>query len=185
VNTTSIAGTVGDIDFNFGPSFNSPDATAVISMWMSDGTLSGVPSTSGTTAGVLPADVTMKIIGGTGSDYFHDFTFGTSLMFNLALNFDSPTPGTFTTDDTFGLALYDGMSMPLLANGSQGDFIFSVDMHPDGSYTTHDASSNGQLTISSSVPEPSTWTLFGAGLLGVAFPLYRRRIRAAHRSESK
>src|SRR5258708_40323118 len=74
VNTSSIAGTVGDIDFNFGGFVSSPNVTALISMWSSNGTLSGVPATMGTTSGVLPANVTMKVIGGTGSDYFHDFT---------------------------------------------------------------------------------------------------------------
>src|SRR5258708_6534475 len=140
VNTSSIAGTVGDIDFNFGGFVSSPNVTALISMWSSNGTLSGVPVTSGTTSGVLPTNVTMKVIGGTGSDYFHDFTFGNFLMFNLQLTYDSAIPGSFTTDDTWGLALYDSMVMPLLANGSQGDFIFTVDMHPNGTYTTHDAS---------------------------------------------
>jgi len=83
------------------------------------------------------------------------------------------------------LALYDSMVMPLLADGTQGDFIFSVDMHPDGTYTLHNASTSGQLMVTAA-PEPSTWTLFGVALLAAAFPLYRRRIRAAHhRSETK
>jgi hypothetical protein len=185
VNTTSIAGTAGHLDFNFGAGANSPDVTALISMWTSDGTLSGSPSTFGSTSGVLPANVTEKIIGGAPSDYFHDFTFGNTLTFNLKLTYDSAIPGSFTTDDTWGLALYapDGVTS-LLANGTQGDFIFSVDMHPNGTYTLHDASTNGQLMVSA-VPEPSTWTLFGVALLAIVFPLYRRRIRAAHhRSET-
>jgi PEP-CTERM motif len=184
VNTSSIAGTAGHVDFFFGAANNSPDATALVSMWMSDGTLSGSPSTSGSTSGVLPANVTEKIIGNTGADYFHDFTFGNSLTFKLMLTYDSAIPGTFTTDDTWSLSLYDSMTMPLLSNGSQGDAIFAVDMHPDGTYTLHDASTGGQLMVSA-VPEPSTWTLFGVALLA-AFPLYRLRIRAAHhRSETK
>jgi hypothetical protein len=173
VNTTSIAGTAGHLDFNFGAGANSPDVTALISMWTSDGTLSGSPSTFGSTSGVLPANVTEKIIGGAPSDYFHDFTFGNTLTFNLKLTYDSAIPGSFTTDDTWGLALYapDGIT-PLLANGSKGDFLFTTD------------ASTGQLTISG-VPEPSTLTLFGIGLLAAAIPLYRRRIRAAHhRSET-
>jgi hypothetical protein len=184
VNTSSIAGTVGHIDFNFGGFPSSPDVTALVSMWTSDGTLSGVPMTSGSTSGVLPANVTEKVIGGTGADYFHDFTFGNTLMFQLMLTYDSAIPGSFTTDDTWGLALYDSTITPLLANGMKGDFLFTVDMHPNGSFTATDAS-NGQLTISG-IPEPSTLTLFGFGLLAAAFPLYRRRIRAAqHRSETK
>jgi len=180
VNTSSIAGTVGHLDFNFASSFNSPDTTALVSMWTSDGTLSGSPSTFGTTSGVLPANVTMKIIGGAPADYFHDFIYGNSLTFMLMLTYDSAIPGSFTSDNSFGLALYDDSMpfvMPLLTDGST-DFIFSVDMHPDGSYTVHDASSNGQLMVTAA-PEPSTWTLFGFGLLAVAFPLYRRRIRSA------
>jgi len=185
VNTSSIAGTMGHIDFFFGAAFNSPDATALVSMWTSDGTLSGVPSTSGSTSGVLPANVTEKVISNTGADYFHDFMFGNTLTFMLTLTYDSAIPGTFTTDDTWSLSLYDAMVMPLLSNGTEGDAIFAVDMHPDGSYTLHDASTNGQLMVAA-VPEPSTWTLFGIALLAVAFPLYRRRIRAAHHvSETK
>jgi hypothetical protein len=184
VNTTSIAGTVGHVDFFFGAAANSPDVTALISMWSSDGTLSGVPATSGSTSGVLPANVTEKVISNTGADYFHDFTFGNTLTFKLMLTYDSVIPGTFTTDDTWSLSLYDSMVMPLLSNGTEGDAIFAVDMHPNGTYTTHDASTGGQLTIAA-VPEPTTLTLFGIGLLAAAFPLYRRRIRAAHhRSET-
>jgi len=176
VNTSSIAGTVGHLDLNFASSFNSPDTTALVSMWMSDGTLSGVPATSGSTSGVLPANVTLKVISNNPADYFHDFTFGNSLTFTLMLTYDSAIPGSFTTDNTFGLGLFDSMLMPLLTNGNS-DFILNVDMHPDGSFTVRD-DSNGQLMVTAA-PEPSTWTLLGFGLLAAAIPLFRRRIRAA------
>jgi hypothetical protein len=175
VNTSSINGLSGQIDLQFGAFFNSPNGDAIISSFTSDGGFSGSPTTSGTViGGPLPATTTERIIGGIGADYLQNFTYGNFLQFTLSLGFTSPNPQTFTTDDTFGLALYDNSFNPQLSNGNEGDFIFTIDLHPNGTTTIHNASSGGQLTISST-PEPATLTLFGVALLA-GIPLWRRRI---------
>jgi hypothetical protein len=182
VNTTSINTTVGHVDLQFGAANNSPDASAFVTMWSSNGTLTGSPAISGTVnGGPLPADLRMQTISGVGVDYFHDFTFGTTLQFLLTLQFDQ-NPTGFTTDDSFGLAFYanDGMT-PLIVNPMltpfEGDDLFIIDLHPDGTTTVRNASPHNEAMVQSvqSVPEPATAGLCASALLlGCAALSFRR-----------
>ncbi len=176
VNTFAILGTIGHLDFQFGAGVNSRDASAAISSFTSDGTLTGnpCPSTNVNPCGPLPAATTLLVVSNGGADYFHDFTFGSTLSFMLTLAFQAGNPGG-TDDDTFGLALYntDGFT-PLLNNGSEGDFILTIDLHPDGTTTVHDASTGGQVAIAA-IPEPATLPLSACGLLALALYSIRRR----------
>ncbi len=77
------------------------------------------------------------------------------MRFTLTLAFTSPNPQTFTTDDTFALSLYDNSFGPQLSNGNEGDAIFTINLHANGTTTLNNASSAGQVTIQA-VPEPAT-----------------------------
>ena len=81
VNTSSISGTAGSLDFNFNPGpLATQDASLQILNFTSDGTLSGTPSVTGDAAGSFPATVTFD--NGTAfNDYFHGFTFGKTIVF--------------------------------------------------------------------------------------------------------
>src|SRR5581483_9922169 len=124
----------------------------------------------------LPLNVVLSESGGNLADYFQDFTFGSYLSFQVSLSFDSPNPTSFPDDVTFGLALYDGSFNPLLSNGNGGDFIFTIDLHPDGTTTFNDFSTGGEVTLT---PEPATAALLVIALaLMIGFRQFRRRIFA-------
>lgn len=77
VNTSSISGAAGSLDFNFNP---GPLVTQAASLqildFTSNGTLAGnCPCSTGDVTGQLPASLTFD--NGTGfNDYFDDFTYG-------------------------------------------------------------------------------------------------------------
>jgi len=79
VNTSSIAGTNGSLDFNFNP---GPLVTQAASLQIlgfatgpTDGTLAGGPTLTGDITGALPGTLTFD--NGTGfNDYFEGFTYG-------------------------------------------------------------------------------------------------------------
>jgi len=177
VNTTAISGIAGHLDFQFNAGANSRDASAAISSFTSNGTLTGSPAAFGNvTGGPLPATTTLSVLSNTGADYFHDFTFGSTLHFLLTLAFQAGNPAG-PDDDTFGLALYntDGIT-PLLSNGSQGDFILAIDLHANGTTTVHNDSTAGQVIVTSGVPEPSTLLLSAFALLALRLgPILRRQ----------
>src|ERR1035441_9930218 len=91
VNTSSISGTAGSLDFQFNPGpLVSQAASLDIFSFASDGTLAagaclaGGPCLAGNVTGTLPGTVTFD--NGTGfNDYFQGFTFGSTLLFNVRL----------------------------------------------------------------------------------------------------
>src|SRR5580692_1663758 len=91
VNTSSISGTAGSLDFNFNP---GPSATQFASLqilnFTSDGSLVNCASNvqgfcaTGDVSGQLPGALTFD--NGTGfNDYFDGLTFGTTLSFDVSL----------------------------------------------------------------------------------------------------
>jgi hypothetical protein len=56
-------------------------------------------------------------------------------------------------------------------------FVFNVNLLPDGQTETINGSFSSSLTvtnITSAVPEPGTWTLFGFGMIGFTALFWRR-----------
>jgi hypothetical protein len=70
VNTSSISGTAGSLDFNFNPGpLVTQSASVQILSFASDGTLAGSPMLTGDASGALPATLTFD--NGTAfNDYF-------------------------------------------------------------------------------------------------------------------
>lgn len=182
VNTSSLAGTAGNVDFQFNPGGGSTQPGLVTISSFSGGTVVGTASTFGGVAGNLPATVTIDNSGGL-NDYFQAFTFGNS--FSFALQFSGPDVnapnGTATSGSAFGLSLYNaGGDTPLLTNNADG-FIATANVNLDGTVTisTYPSSGAGSAPVativSTSTPEPTTLTLFAAPLLAVGGLALRRR----------
>src|ERR1700733_7842148 len=84
VNTSSIAGTTGSLDFNFNPGpLVTQAASLQILNFSSNGTL-GSPALTGDAAGTLPAALTFDNAKGF-NDYFAGFTFGSTISFQVSL----------------------------------------------------------------------------------------------------
>jgi hypothetical protein len=176
VNTKSIVGTNGSLDFQFNPGeFVSQSADLQISNFMSDGTLTGSPTltpappTPPQVSGALPGDVTF--VNGTAfNDYFQAFTFGSNLSFDVLLDgpaVNSPN-GTATSGSTFAFSMFSDAAgtMPVLTSDEVNGFAFTIHVNLDGSTTV--ANSSAQTTVTRvttpPVPEPGTLSLMASGI---------------------
>jgi len=175
VDTSSISGTAGALDFNFNP---GPLATQAASLqilnFTSDGTLASCAANSqgfcptGDVTGTLPGTLTFGN-GAAFNDYFDGFTFGSAISFGVSLlgpALSSPD-GVSTSGSTFAFSMFSDAAgtMPVLTTDTTNGFAFTVDVNLDGSTAVN--SSSNQTTVTpeaSSTPEPGCVFLLGVGL---------------------
>lgn len=169
VDTSSISGISGAIEFQFG-GFGAQDAIATISGFSPSGSLGSIDFTSPTgVSGSLPGVLSLdNVPAGSGSDYLQGFTYSTSISFLLSFSGDAlsnPNNGSFGS--SFAFTMFDGgVPSNALLSDPAGP-LFTVDVNPDGSTSPSNNSIRGAATIDA-VPEPSAFWLFmaaGAGLL--------------------
>lgn len=175
VNTSSIAGTTGSLDFQFDPGpLVSQTASIEIRNFVTDGTLIGVPSTIGDAAGgalpsVLSFDNATQL-----NDYFQGFRFGTSLSFAVLLQgaaLDSPD-GTSTSGSAFGFSMFSDAAgtVPALTTDTVNGFAVTLAISLNGTVAVTDNSA--QTLVGTPTPEPNSAALATmliglAGLAGV------------------
>lgn len=160
VDTSSIAGSNGYVDFQFNPAdLTAPAAEASILQWIGNVTLLDAPLVEGDVTGVLPGTVSLG--NGTAfNDYFQAAAFGNS--FSLVLNFDSSAAPSSLLGTSFALALYaaDGTT-PLLSDDLSGS-ILRFELLGDGI----DSISSSAVQVAP-VPLPAAAWLFLSGIAGV------------------
>ena len=169
VDTSSLAGTNGAIDFNFnpGPLVTQPVSVDIVN-YSSDGT-PGTASTIGDVSGVLPLTVTIRNTNPL-NDYFTDFVFGDTLSFQL--NFYGPAvdsrDGVSTSGSAFAFGLFSDAAgtLPALTTDSLNGYALTVDLNPDGSATLTNYSN--QTTADLVTPEPAALSLAGVPLILLA-----------------
>lgn len=183
VDSSSISGTAGSLDFQFNPGpFSTQSASLQILDFTSNGMLTGSPTINGDVSGALPGTVTFD--NGTGfNDYFNDFTYGSTLSFQVSLYgpaLSSPD-GRSTSGSTFAFSMFSDPAgtMSVLTTNPEG-FAFTIDVNLDG--TTTLANFSPQTTVS--VPAP----LIGHGLpvlLAVSAIIFGAKLLApARRADS-
>jgi hypothetical protein len=179
VNTSSISGITGSLDFNFNPGeLVTQSASLQILNFNSDGTLAeACPCTTGDVSGQLPATLTFD--NGTAfNDYFDNFTFGSTITFSVSLYgpaLSSPD-GVSTSGSTFAFSMFSDTAgtMPVLTSDTTDGYAFTIGVNLDGSTTvtnfstetTIEAESSG-APPSSSVPEPGTFLMVLIALAGL------------------
>jgi hypothetical protein len=179
VNTGSISGIAGSLDFQFnpGPQTTQP-ASLDLQNFASDGTLAGSPALTGdVSGGPLPATVTFDN-GGALNDYFDGFTFGNTLAFDL--RFYGPaisSPGGEKSGSTFAFSMFSDSAgtSPALTGDTADGFAFTVDINTDGTTTVTNFSP--ETTITAAVPEPSSFMLLGSSVAALAAIGRRPRIK--------
>ncbi len=182
VNTSSITGTMGSLDFNFNPGpLVTQAASLQILSFASDGTLAGnCPCGTGDVSGQLPATLTFD--SGTGfNDYFDNFTFGSTIAFDVSLYgpaLSSPD-GVSTSGSTFAFSMFSDLAgtMPVLTIDTTDGFAFTIDVNLDGSTTVTNFSTQTMVSPETgtqppppgSVPEPGSFlmVLMALGTLAV------------------
>jgi PEP-CTERM motif-containing protein len=175
VDTSSIAGTDGSLDFNFNPGpLVSQAASLQILNFASDGTLAGGPQTFGdVNGGPLPSTLTFDN-GGAFNDYFEGFTFGSLLTFDISVFGPALTSpdGTSTSGSAFGFSMFadaDG-TIPVLTSDPTG-LAMRIDVLRNG--TTAVTSFSRVTDVA--VPEPGTLLLLATGLIGYGSARLRTR----------
>jgi hypothetical protein len=162
VDTSSLNGASGSLDFNFNPGpLTSQSASLQILNFTSDGSLAGSPQTTGDVSGTLPGTLTFD--NGTAlNDYFEGFTFGNALSFDMSIYgpaLSSPD-GTSTSGSAFAFSVFSDPegTTPALTSDLVDGFALTVSVNLDGTTTMSNFSS--QTTVGpagvSSVPEPSS-----------------------------
>jgi hypothetical protein len=170
VDTSSISGTAGSLDFNFNPGpLVTQAASLQILNFTSNGTLAGSPALTGDVAGTLPATLTFD--NGTAfNDYFEGFTFGSILSFDVSLYgpaLSSPD-GVSTSGSTFAFSMFSDSAgtIPVLTTDTIDGFAFTVDVNLDGTTAVTNSSSQTGVVpvVTSQVPEPTGGVLLGTVL---------------------
>jgi hypothetical protein len=182
VNTSSISGTAGSLDFNFNPGpLVTQSASLQILSFTSDGTLAGAcPCGTGDVTGQLPATVTFD--NGTAfNDYFDDFTFGTTISFDVSLYGPalSAPDGVSTSGSAFAFSMFSDPAgtIPVLTSDTVDGFALTVGVNLDGTTTVTNFSSQTVVGSAITVPEPSSAALVGAAAIGLWALCLRQRRR--------
>jgi hypothetical protein len=165
VDTASLSGTTGSLDFNFNPGpFVSQSASLQILNFATNGVFVPPPALTGDVTGTLPA--TLTFTNSTAfNDYFEAFTFGSSLSFRFSLYgpaLSSPD-GMSTSGSTFAFSMFSDASgtVPALTADTADGFAFTVNVNLDGSTSVNNFSSETAVGSSapSAVPEPCSLAL--------------------------
>lgn len=181
VNTSSIAGTMGSLDFQFNPGpLQTQAASLQILGFTSDGVLAGSPSLTGDVSGALPA--TLIYDNGTQyNDFFEDFTYGTTLSFEVSLYGPalSAPDGVSTSGSIFAFSMFSDPAgtIPVLTTDTIDGFAATLNVNLDGTTSVTDPSAETSVASSAATPEPGSLVLLATGLLVLAGMLRRQLIR--------
>jgi hypothetical protein len=188
VDTHSISGTPGSLDFNFNPGPLVTQAADLQILNFTGGSLEACAAnvqgfcSTGDVTGTLPGILTLD--NGTAlNDYFDGFTYGNSLSFDVRLYgpaINSPD-GTSTSGSTFAFSMFSDSAgtMPTLTSDLTNGFASTIDVNLDGTTTVSNFSSVTTISAPNAVPEPATFAVTGIflGLIG-AHKQFRRKRRA-------
>ncbi len=168
VDTSSISGTTGSIDLQFDPgSLVTQAANMTIVNFASNGSLVPGPQLTGDVSGALPGS--LNFTNGTPyNDYFQDFTFGSTLSFEVVLSGPavSAPNGTATSGSEFTLSMFsdEAGTIPALTSDTTDGFATIVNLGLNGSATITNYSSQTNAGPVST-PEPNSFTLLLAAFI--------------------
>jgi hypothetical protein len=162
VNTSSISGTAGSLDFNFNPGLLVTQVASLqILNFSSNGTLTGNPAVIGHASGALPGMLTFDNTTAF-NDYFQTFSFGSTLSFDVSLfgpALSSPD-GVSTSGSAFAFSMFSDPAgtEPVLTTDTTNGFAYVVNINLDGTTVV------SNFIPAAAMPEPSSMLLLGMGI---------------------
>lgn len=178
INTQTIAGTGGLLNFQFLPAnIDAPPATIAINAFSATNATLGNAFAAGDVAGALPGAVIIKNTFQL-NEVAQDFVYGGDLSFNVALTHDGSSGASSSEFSLYllGLGQTPGEFEPLLTTDLDGKLL-SIILNADGnsSYETFGIDSSIVSITPDAIPEPATILLLSAGLTAGAFGKRRRK----------
>jgi hypothetical protein len=159
VNTTSLTGQSGYLDFEFDPGVTPFDSgSATLAGFTTDGTLTTAAPPFGDVRGSLPGTV---VINNTDAlnDYTPGITYGS--FFDVFVTLDIPSvSGTASGGNSFTLDVEDSGFNPLLSSTFPA---VEIDLDAITGNPTITNNTSGPITVTPT-PEPASFALFGIGL---------------------
>ena len=180
IDTSSINGSNGNLDFQFpGDEFSQPGTVSIYD-FASDGVL-GIGEYSGdVNGGDLPNPVNINNTPFSYNNFYTPFTFGSSLAFKLSFSGLAATHPVPLAGSTFTFSMLDngqndpdGNLKPVLVTDNDGGFALSVVVgeNPTNFMTT------GSVIVGA-VPEPEEYAMMLVGAAMVAFQVKRKQKRS-------
>jgi hypothetical protein len=175
LNTSSISGTTGSIDFQFNP---GPGTTQAATVQVLDFTSTGTyvaasqQDIGAVSGGPVPSILTISNTDADNED-FEDFTFGSSIFIELSFSGPAVTApnGTATSPTTLYFSTFSDAAgtIPVLTSNSLG-IDAEVTVNPSGSLSTSTTTPNANF-----VPEPSSAWLVSGALLALGLVVRKTR----------
>jgi len=162
VNTASVSGDTGSLDFNFNPGpLVTQAANLQILNFSTDGTPNGAPVLTGDVSGAIPSALTFDN-GTTFNDYFQGFTYASVLSFNVSISGPAVTnpDGVSTSGSTFAFSMFSDPAgtIPALTSDTVEGFAYIVNINLDGTTTAT------SFLRTTNVPEPTSGSFALAGI---------------------
>jgi hypothetical protein len=180
VNTSSISGTSGSLDFQFDPGLFPGSQAANLSIvgFTTDGTL-GTPAPTGDVSGTLPGTLAFDNLT-SFNDYFTTFTYGSTISFTVDLSgpaISAPNEASDSGSSFYFFMFSDpnGYDPILASSSSPFGQALEVDVNLDGSTTPSVYSAQLSATAVTPTPEPGTLLLLVSALSATMLLGLRRK----------
>ena len=169
IDTRSLAGTTGSVDFQWNLGAVDPALAASVFSFSSGSTLTSAPVLlSGDVSGALLSGTPLNFAGGAPFNYvYQDLTFGAAIHFLLTLPDSAPAQAASNNASAFFVSVLNANQASALATSSADGTALAFTLAPGAAPTVQAYTDTGVVSVSV-VPEPSTVALLLAGLVGIA-----------------
>ncbi len=151
IDTSSLAGTTGSIDFQFDPGPNTVESASVAIRGFQGATFTSDVQTGGVTGGPLPNQLSIANSGVLNED-LEDLIFSQTILFTLDFSgvaINNPSSQRPQSGSTFTVGLFSDPNATIPSLIDPGGVAFEADISPSGQFTTVLDSSQASL-----IPEP-------------------------------